>query len=1064
MSITAVLVAADLRYLEHSLVALREQHLQPERVILVDARAEGATDGLLDAARGAGLGGSVEVHEARQARNFGAAVEAALEDAPEVTSQWLWFLHDDSPPEPGALAELAKATASARAVGIAGCKQLDFDDPSRLLSVGVRYTRAGRRVAEIEPGEIDQGQFDDREDVYAVGTAGMLIRRDTWESLGGLDPTLGPFMDGTELSRRARLAGERVIVVPTAKVRHARATLWHGPSRAAPLRDGANSFLARRTATLHFRLLTTNLWTLLLVALGMLIAAPIRALWRVATNDLSLAWQELRAPLIALSRVGDVARGRRRIARAATTPRGVLRPLYTTRFEVWRLWWHRWRAGRVERRRRVAPSELEISERRTIARRRRATLVAVTLAVAGVGALLVPRVFAGSVFDFPALVGGGLSGVDQSYSELWERALSGWSPAGDGSAAPQHPFAMVLAALATAMGGPMGVPASAVVNILLAFALPLAGVSAWFASGALTRSVLLRAWSALAWAFLPVLSLELNHGRLGALIAHILLPLLALSLARTFGRNQRDVIRSGMDDAGQGGAHGRIPVVSRASETPSTGAAAAAGLLLATITASAPILLPAMLVLLIVVAVVAPVGRARLTLVALPAVVLWLPQAVYASNHGWASLLRSPETTPVHLTVFPGQEGLWSETIPWYAMTGWVHAPNSPLVPAIAAALVGGVALVGLLRGGTAGRAARWGWLLSGVGVATVVASQHLLRAPQYDWLGSFQRLPEWAGPGVSLAAGGTIIAASAGVMGTRELLNSRSVGALHGGVGLMTAVLVGVMVAGGVNSVQTLSEEPQWQTRQIEPLPALARQIVSGESRSRVLMLAPSEGRVVAQLWRDNGPQLLDPHWNPRESDPAREALMELVAELSTGAGKELERRLAEHAIGFVLIPASDSPHAPMDPHSREELAAALDGLAALEPVTENEAGALWRVAAESARVRAVRGEEEVAVPSGMTSVDTAMPELPAGQGGSLVLAERADPRWRATLDGEALRSVDGSGWQQSFDLPADASGKLTVEYSPLLHRVWKVGIVVVFGFALVLSLPVRKRPEVVA
>src|SRR5699024_12814832 len=104
--------------------------------------------------------------------NSGAACGGVLDLDKELAPEWLWPLHDDSPPDPTALAELLSATAASRAVGIAGCTQLDSASPSRLLSAGVRYTRAGRRLAEVESGELDQGQYDDREDVYAeIGRA-----------------------------------------------------------------------------------------------------------------------------------------------------------------------------------------------------------------------------------------------------------------------------------------------------------------------------------------------------------------------------------------------------------------------------------------------------------------------------------------------------------------------------------------------------------------------------------------------------------------------------------------------------------------------------------------------------------------------------------------------------------------------------------------------------------------------------------------------------------------------------------------------------------------------------
>ena len=153
MSVTAVVVAADHGYLEHTLVALREQRRAPERVILADASVAGAAGAIESSIAAADLGDLVEVVPVGEAKNFGEAIRRALELAPEIDSEWLWLLHDDSPPEPDVLAELLSATAASRAVGIAGCKQVGFESPTRLLSAGVPPGRAlspRGRVREID--------------------------------------------------------------------------------------------------------------------------------------------------------------------------------------------------------------------------------------------------------------------------------------------------------------------------------------------------------------------------------------------------------------------------------------------------------------------------------------------------------------------------------------------------------------------------------------------------------------------------------------------------------------------------------------------------------------------------------------------------------------------------------------------------------------------------------------------------------------------------------------------------------------------------------------------------
>ena len=60
--------------------------------------------------------------------------------------------------------------------------------------------------------------------MLAVGTAGLLVRRDVWDRLGGLDPALPLFRDDIDFGWRAQLAGHRVVVVPTARVADAQAS------------------------------------------------------------------------------------------------------------------------------------------------------------------------------------------------------------------------------------------------------------------------------------------------------------------------------------------------------------------------------------------------------------------------------------------------------------------------------------------------------------------------------------------------------------------------------------------------------------------------------------------------------------------------------------------------------------------------------------------------------------------------------------------------------------------------------------------------------------------------
>lgn len=465
---------------------------------------------------------------------------------------WLWLLHDDSAPEPGCLRALMDAATNARSVGVVGPKQVSWDRPDHLLEVGLRTTSSARRANDIVPGEVDQGQHDDRSDVLAVGTAGALIDRAVWDELGGTAPWLGPFGDGLELSRAARLAGYRVIVEPRAVIRHRRASYLGlrrtpeqpGTEQGAPLvdlpdPDPERSYRARRTAQLTNWAAFSNRPLPLLLAWFVVLGAG-RLIWRMITKAPALARDELAAAMTVVRRGGLIRAGRRRLARHTEVPRSALGRLYVMPAEIRAHRRDRVRQDRERRARDRAPSELELRELAALARARRRTLGAVVLlalavAVTGLSHVLLTR----------SVAGGALTGIDMTWAEAWSAAWSSWLPAGDGYAGGPSPLLAILS-VPMALASLVGLSANTLVQILLLASIPLAALGAWFAAGALTRRVLLRAWAALAWALAPAGLLALGQGRLTALLVHLVLPWALLALARAVGADRRDVVLSGM--------------------------------------------------------------------------------------------------------------------------------------------------------------------------------------------------------------------------------------------------------------------------------------------------------------------------------------------------------------------------------------------------------------------------------------------------------------------------------------------------------------------------------------
>lgn len=1197
-SVTAVVVTQGATpYLATSLAALAAQVRRPPRVLVVDVgppdgqRGRGAPSPDPDApgrsaahdelrlgverafASVPGPHPRVDVVRAPGARTFGAAVRAALAVDDGPVTGWLWLLHDDTAPAPTALAELVRAVGRAPSVVVAGAKQRTWTDPERLLEVGLRTSRSGRRMTDVEPGELDQGQHDARDDVLGVGLAGALVRRDVWDELGGPDPALGPFGDGLDLSRRARLAGHRVVVVPAAVVRHAQAGYLglRGVDLAPVDADGdgeddhgdpARSFRARRRAVTHQRLVTAALPLLPVVVLLVLASSVVRALVQVSAKQPGLAVDELRGPLRALLSVGAVTAARRRAARTRRLPRRALWPLQAGSRDVWRQARDR-RLARAEARRVVrAPSELELSELAALATRRRAGLAALVVVLLALVVLAVGSLVS-AVAGGARLVGGALVPLAGDLGDLWAAATSWWVSGGLGAPGPSDALLQVMTVPAVLLGGPDRAAGLVVLGSVL-----LAGVSAWFAAGAATRSVVLRAWVALVWAFAPALLLGVGQGRLGPVVAHVLLPWVALGMARAVGVHRVDRVVSGVLTAqrspeqehlrataepdAQPDAQPDAEGTSASVETPeahdptgalppeeaddpeavrevvetvedddeaahwvgapvptgSVTAAAAAALALAAAVAAAPALLVPAVLATLVAALCAPRHRRRLVAALLPALLVSAPLLVEAAGRG-----------PAGLRLLVADPGLALATAPAGALERLLGAPSdasalvpesvpdvvTPYWPYALGAVVLGIAVLALLRGAGA-RAVRLGWVVAATGLAAATATA-LLPVGVEDGEVAYG----WTGPALSLALLGLLVSAALGADGVRRRLAAYSFGWRQLVVGVVAVVAAGVPAVWAVGwAVQAHDGTAlALSTTDGAVVPAVGRQSQVSPDASRVLALAVDRatatdgtgGQVVVswQLLRADGAQLVDDaaavgtlqlaDGAPDEAaqvatpDAATQEVAALVARISQGATGDVAGPLAALAVSDVLVPSlatsgtvgpGEGPGAAVDlaaaRRAREALVAELDATAGLERVTQNSSGVLWRVAAAGETAPVVRswartlpqGDDladpaasATPVPALGRSVDT---RVAAGDASRLlVLAERADPYWRATLDGRSLRAVD-NGWRQTFDLGAEG-GHLVVVHDPPLRRPLQAAQVLVLALTLLLALPVRRR-----
>src|SRR5699024_1723009 len=142
---------------------------------------------------------------------------------------------------------------------------------------------------------------------------------------------------------------------------------------------------------------------------------------------------------------------------------------------------------------------------------------------------------------------------------------------------------------------------------------------------------------------------------------------------------------------------------------------------------------------------------------------------------------------------------------------------------------------------------------------------------------------------------------------------------------------------------------------------------------------------------------------------DPADEALSGLVADLVSGSATDAATALASHAISVVAVPPAESAGTGLpqvDRSARSARIATLDAVAGLGRVTESSAGVIWRVSTDQlgpdgdiSRIRIEDGDGNY-----LATVPAQQGHLGGqigaeGTGRTLVLADRADPGWRAWL-----------------------------------------------------------------
>ena len=994
--VDVVLVTHDgARWLPRTLAALRGSSHAPTDVHVVDTSSIDGTAGIL-ANASANL---ATVQQAPRDQAYGASIAQAVAQLPEVDADefdqaWIWLIHDDSAPAADALHSLLYASELHPDAQILGCKSVGWNDSSRLQDVGLTMTGTGHRDDRVERGERDQGQYTETEEVLAVGSAGMLIRRDVWQTLNGMREIFAFYRDDIDFCWRAWEHGYRVRVVPQAEIAH-REAATHAV-RLQDVRAGSAHRIGREnslaTAYIHARSIARPF-----VLARLIVASLFRALVYFLGKDPRDSGDELRAlfnflvsPLVMMREIES------RGVIPVRAPRG-LRP------SIWIQLWHGFDllAGLVIEK---VDDLLEVwagtdafdvievdddaddaneatsEETFTVAKSRRqsflghvwrrpGTLLFLILTAIGI---LGTR----NLWSAGAIEGGALFPVTASAGDLIGAYFADWHNVGLGSAAAAAPWMPLLALWSVPFFG----NTSAAVTALLVFAIPLAGVSAHLAARKVIAQAEPRAFFAAAYALMPGLLIAISNGRLGTIVFAIALP----ALLRLAWRCDESWAR-----------------------------AAVMAIAVAFTAAWVPVTWLFCVLWTIVAAILWRRDRARRVRIAFIVIASWV--MLFPVSFEWlqqpALLLREAGAAIPLAT----DQTLWNVLL---------LQPGGAASPALFCMLGLPLAAAAALIQRRRARRVVVAWMITAIMFASYVLVSVIAARIGVGDPTTGEPLMRWSGA-FTLVLGTLFLVIIAEVTdGLAETLGARSFGWRHLVAVFLTVFVVLAPVLSASTWVWRNADAPV-QRSEVGPIPAFVQSKSSTTASQRVLVLSRDESGLVRYAVYDGGDATIGDADVQR--DIANTELTQIVGSMLSGRDRTDAQRLAE--FGIVYVVANDGDSVVND---------ALDGAVGLRRVSGGTKGAAstWEVQAPNQRAALIWYEE------GVTSIEPleytvnktlrTQLRLDAAKSQRVIAIAESAGAWSATVNGVQLEPAEKytAAWRQAWIIPAGMHGKLVVQY----------------------------------
>lgn len=965
---------------------------------------------------------------------FGSAANEVLRLV-EGDNGFFLICHDDVAPEPDALRILVEELYRSNA-GAVGPKFVDWDDPNVLQAVGLGMDRFGEIDPVIDVGEVDQEQHDGVRDVFVLPSAYLLVRADLFRELGGFDPVIEYYGEDTELCWRIHHSGARVVVVPSARVRHLgqlrqrRPDLRHGQLRAR------HRMRSVATLTGASRLPARSVEMVLLTITELVVG--------LFTARFGQAWNSFRALVGLVPRTPALIARRRQVKPIRRVPE---REVYSLQEGG---------SARLNSYLRSRETSTYVGDGVQVRRWRQSATAPVVAWIAVIVGLVVGG---RSFFDGGLPPVGEFLAFPDSPRQLLSTFLSGWNPNGAGATSPNPTGWATLSGLSAVTLFHMGM-----LQTVFVLGLLIVGVAGVWRLAAVFPSTRARIAALLVYALSPLVSGAMSSGRLTVLVVYAATPWVLHLVRRASGVETADPLSAHSDLA-----DGVVDLAPRERIRRTV----ATALVLAVAVAFAPVMLPMAVLVSLVFALGTLLARgstatAAWSLVtglggALGAAVLNVP---WITSWTWEGIVGAP---PV------GEAGLGIVKLASFEIgrTDFAALALALFLPVIAAVL--------LARAWRLTWAVRSALMVLVFGFLAVLADRGSLPidAPEAGVL----LVPVAVGLAISAAAALAAfdLDVRGGNFGWRQPL------------GILSSIAVVVGLAPGLGALA----DGSFQTP-TTPLARLLDASLPDSSSAgdynvlligdpRLLPVPATEYRDgVAWAIIDDGALDVRDRWMP-PSNAAAELVTTALDEMAATSTLRAGRLLAPLSIRFVVVPEFDGVASTVnDPlplpeglvaslEDQLDLVARRPGLPTLEAF-ENRAWLPTYAQLDEAGVAVsdsagaevlVRADLSASAPVfvGADQLSTASDEVTAGV---VHLGVPFDEAWSLTVDGIAIEPRRAFGETTAFDVPAAGLGELRYESSTLRWfavlaqiALWIAAIVVAFRVRVSVG---RRAPLLVA